>query len=30
MEIDINKFMKGKGPKPTVCYPLDIEGDCEL
>lgn len=30
MAIDINKFIKGKGLKPTVCYPLDINGDCEL
>ena len=28
--IDLNKFMKGKGLKPTVCYPLDINGDHEL
>lgn len=28
--IDINKFIKGKGLKPTVCYPLDIKGNCEL
>ncbi len=28
--IDINKFMKGKGSKPTVCYPLDITGNHEL
>ncbi|MCM1451136.1 MAG: ThiF family adenylyltransferase [Clostridium sp.] len=28
--IDINKFMKGKGLKPTVCYPLGIEGYHEL
>lgn len=28
--MDINKFMKGKGRKPTVCYPKDISGDCEL
>lgn len=28
--IDINKFMRGKGLKPTVCYPLDISGDHEL
>ncbi len=28
--IDINKFMKGKGLKPTVCYPLDIESNHEL
>ena len=28
--IDINKFMKGKGLKPTVCYPLDIAGNHEL
>lgn len=28
--IDINKFIKGKGPKPTVCYPLDIRGEHEL
>jgi len=29
-KIDINKFMKGKGLKPTVCYPLDVCGDHEL
>lgn len=28
--IDLNKFMKGKGLKPTVCYPLDITGNHEL
>ncbi len=28
--IDINKFMKGKGLKPTVCYPLEIDGNHEL
>lgn len=28
--IDINKFIKGKGLKPTVCYPLDISTDSEL
>lgn len=28
--IDLNKFMKGKGLKPTVCYPLDIVGKHEL
>ena len=28
--IDINKFMKGKGLKPTVCYPLDVSGNHEL
>lgn len=28
--VDINKFMKGKGLKPTVCYPLDIAGNHEL
>lgn len=28
--IDINKFIKGKGRKPTVCFPFDIVGDCEL
>lgn len=28
--IDINKFMKGKGLKPTVCFPLGISGDKEL
>lgn len=28
--IDLNKFMKGKGLKPTVCYPLDIVGNHEL
>lgn len=28
--IDINKFVKGKGLKPTVCYPLDISAPCEL
>lgn len=28
--IDLNKFMKGKGLKPTVCYPLDICGNHEL
>lgn len=28
--IDINKFMRGKGRKPTVCYPLDICGEHEL
>lgn len=28
--IDINKFMKGKGLKPTVCFPLEINGDKEL
>lgn len=28
--IDINKFMKGKGLKPTVCFPLDIDGNHEL
>lgn len=28
--IDLNKFMRGKGLKPTVCYPLDIAGDHEL
>lgn len=27
---DLNKFMKGKGLKPTVCYPLDIDGNHEL
>lgn len=30
MGIDINKFIKGKERKPTVCFPLDIEGECEL
>lgn len=30
MKIDINKFVKGKKRKPTVCYPLDIAGDCPL
>ncbi len=29
-KIDLNKFIKGKGPKPTVCYPLDISGNHEL
>lgn len=29
-KIDINKFIKGKGLKPTVCYPLDISTDSEL
>lgn len=29
-KININKFIKGKGRKPTVCYPQDICGDCEL
>jgi len=28
--IDLNKFMKGKGLKPTVCYPLEIDGNHEL
>lgn len=28
--IDINKFMRGKGRKPTVCYPLGICGEHEL
>lgn len=28
--IDLNKFMKGKGLKPTVCYPLNIDGNHEL
>ena len=28
--IDLNKFIKGKGLKPTVCYPLDIYGNHEL
>lgn len=28
--IDLNKFIKGKGLKPTVCYPLEIEGKHEL
>lgn len=28
--IDLNKFIKGKGRKPTVCYPLDIHDDNEL
>ena len=28
--IDLNKFMKGKGLKPTVCYPLDVAGNHEL
>lgn len=28
--IDINEFIRGKGLKPTVCFPLDISGDCEL
>lgn len=27
---DLNKFMKGKGLKPTVCYPLDVSGNHEL
>lgn len=30
MKIDINRFIKGKGRKPTVCYPLEITGDCPL
>lgn len=30
MKIDLNNFMKGKGRKPTVCYPLDLTGNCEL
>lgn len=30
MGIDLNKFIKGKGRKPTVCYPLGINGNCEL
>lgn len=29
-QIDINKFIKGKGLKPTVCYPSDISTDSEL
>lgn len=29
-KIDLNKFIKGKGLKPTVCYPLDINGDHQL
>jgi len=29
-QIDINSFIKGKGRKPTVCYPEDISGNCEL
>lgn len=29
-EIDINRFMKGKGLKPSVCYPLELHGDHEL
>lgn len=29
-KIDLNKFIKGKGFKPTVCYPLDISTDSEL
>lgn len=29
-QIDINKFIKGKGLNPKVCYPLDIQGQCEL
>lgn len=28
--MDINKFIRGKGRKPTVCYPKDIAGNCEL
>lgn len=28
--IDLNKFMRGKGLKPTVCYPLGIDGYREL
>ncbi|MGN0224735.1 MAG: HesA/MoeB/ThiF family protein [Prevotella sp.] len=28
--IDINKFMKGKGLKPTVCFPYDISGERKL
>lgn len=30
MKIDLNRFIKGKGRKPTVCYPLEITGDCPL
>lgn len=30
IQFDINKFMKGKRLKPTVCFPLDIKGDHEL
>ena len=29
-KIDINKFIKGKERKPTVCFPIEIEGECEL
>lgn len=29
-KIDINRFMRGKGPRPKVYYPLDIEGDRQL
>lgn len=29
-EIDINRFMKGKGLRPTVCYPIGLDADCEL
>ena len=29
-QIDLNKFIKGKGLKPTVCYPTDIPESCEL
>lgn len=27
---DINKFMKGKGLKPTICFPIDVVGNHEL
>ena len=27
---DINKYMLGKPRRPTVCYPMHIEGPCEL
>ncbi len=29
-KVDINKFLKGKGRKPTVCFPLDVNGSHEL
>lgn len=29
-KIDIDAFMRGRQPKPTVCYPLEIQAPAEL
>lgn len=29
-KIDIDAFMRGRRPKPTVCYPLEIQAPAEL